>query len=60
MSPESPCVIDASVPCHACSAAGPDECPYLYVLGWSDKPGVPSPTRHTVAPDRGAGPAPQP
>lgn len=26
------CRIDPSRPCGACSAPGPDECPYLYLL----------------------------
>jgi hypothetical protein len=28
------CIVDHSQPCHACSAPGPDECPYRYILGW--------------------------
>jgi hypothetical protein len=59
MAEEPRCVIDPTVPCRACSAPGPDQCPYRYLLGWTDEP-------ETVDPPPGpepldavrAGPAP--
>jgi hypothetical protein len=39
MTEEPRCVIDSTVPCRACSAPGPDQCPYRYLLGWTDEPG---------------------
>jgi hypothetical protein len=44
---ESRCVIDPGQPCHACSAPGPDTCPYLYLLGWSGR----SPGPDTTGPE---------
>ncbi len=32
MRPEPRCVIDRSRPCGGCIAAGPQECPYAYLL----------------------------
>ena len=35
---EPRCVVDHTVPCRACSAPGPDQCPYRYLMGWDDEP----------------------
>lgn len=57
MLPES-CVLDSSQPCHACSAAGPDGCPYLYLLGWTAQPVAPDLASTPPRPAAAPGPAP--
>jgi hypothetical protein len=54
MSPNCSCVVDPGQPCHACSAPGPLQCPYLYLLGWTaDPPGTAADSGATDSADAG-------
>ncbi|MFC4060601.1 hypothetical protein ACFOWE_20045 [Planomonospora corallina] len=43
MQSDPKCVLDQSRPCGGCSAAGPHECPYAYLV----EPGEPDPAAET-------------
>jgi hypothetical protein len=45
------CRIDPSRPCGACSAPGPDQCPYLYLLADPDTDEEPEVEAATAAPE---------
>ncbi|MBG0817552.1 hypothetical protein [Planomonospora sp. ID82291] len=48
MKPDLKCVMDSSRPCGGCSASGPSECPYAYLLG----AGEPDPVAEADEPGR--------
>lgn len=55
MTPEPACIIDEDRPCRACSAPGPLECPYRYLLGWDDDgPRAAGPAPARIDPPSGA------